>query len=255
MILAIDIGNSFVKCAVLDESRVLGREAVATKLRDGTDQIYNLVRRVSGTVLTLEAAIISSVVPALTEGVIRAVQNHAGIEATVVDCHDRFPFELGVASPESVGTDRLCAAAGAVGLKRRSAIVIDAGSAITVDVVRNGVFLGGIIGAGPSIALRALHDHASQLPLIDLSGEVTVFSKSYDTTRAAMTLGASVGSVGAIREAVRYLEASIGAKPQKYVTGGFGQLLSTRLPRSWKVDPDLTLRGLYIISTLNPDQS
>jgi pantothenate kinase type III len=66
-----------------------------------------------------------------------------------------------------------------------------------------------------------------------------------------MTLGAGVGAVGAIREAVRYLEAAVGASSSKFITGGAAPALLARLPRSWHHDPDLTLKGLHTISTLN----
>lgn len=67
-----------------------------------------------------------------------------------------------------------------------------------------------------------------------------------------MTLGASLGAVGAIRESVRFLAASTGVKPLKYLTGGFGSVLRGHLPRSWVFDPDLTLKGIYVIASLNP---
>lgn len=251
MILAIDVGNSRIKCAVVNEDRVIGRETVATSACDDAVSLNNLVRRVSGAVLSIEKAVVSSVVPPLTAPVVKAVERHLGAKALVVSSEVRLPFRLAVARPQQVGSDRFCAAAGAVGFKRRNAIVIDAGSAITVDVVKDGEFLGGIIAAGPSIALRALHRYAIQLPKLDLDSISSPFPRSFDSTETAMTLGATVGCVGAIRESVRYLESLVGTKARKYLTGGQAGLLATRLPRSWHFDPDLTLKGLYVISSLN----
>lgn len=255
MILAIDVGNSFVKCAVVDADRVLGRESIATKNCENTTQLDDMVRRVSGTVLSIEKAVVSSVVPTITARVVNATERWIGVKPQIVDCKMHLPFDLAVALPSQVGADRLCTAAGAVAFKRRNAIVIDAGSAITVDAVKDGSFLGGIIAAGPSIALRALHRYASQLPAVDLSRVNSPFPKTFDTTELAMTLGATVGCVGTIRELVRYLEAAVGARPRKYVTGGLGRILAPRLPRSWHFDPDLTLRGLHVIASLNRRES
>jgi type III pantothenate kinase len=255
MILAIDVGNSFVKCAVVDADRVLGRESIATKTCENTTQLDDMVRRVSGTVLSIEKAIVSSVVPSITARAVSATERGMGMKPQVVDCKMHLPFDLAVALPSQVGADRLCAAAGAVALNRRNAIVVDAGSAVTVDAVKNGSFLGGIIAAGPSIALRGLHQYASQLPAIDLSRASEPFPKTFDTTETAMTLGATVGCAGAIRELVRYLEAALGNRPKKYVTGGLGGLFAPRLPQSWYFDPDLTLKGLYVIASLNRRES
>jgi type III pantothenate kinase len=251
MIFAIDIGNSCVKCAVVDGDRVLGRETLETKRCQSATAVEDLVRRVASAVLSIERAIASSVVPSVTARFVRAVEAHIGQKPQIVDYNMRLPFRIAVGEPAQVGTDRLCAAAGALGLKRRNAIVIDAGSAITVDVIRDGAFLGGVIAAGPRIMLDSLHQHASQLPAIDFNSVPTPFPGTFDTTRTAMTLGAGLGCVGAIRESVRYLEASIGAAPRKYVTGGFGRVFSPQLPGSWHLDPDLTLKGLYTLASLN----
>jgi type III pantothenate kinase len=255
MILAIDIGNSYVKCAVVDADRVMGRESVATKVCENAARLDNVVRRVSGAVLSVDKAIVSSVVPPMTTRVVRAIGRQLGMNPQIVDEKMRFPFQIAVALPSGVGADRLCAAAGAVGFKRRNAIVIDAGSAITVDAVKNGAFLGGIIAAGPSIALRGLHRHASQLPAIDLSRVSTPFPKTFDATESSMTLGATIGGVGTVRESVRFLEAAVGSVSRKFVTGGLGHVLASRLPQSWHYDPDLTLKGLYVIASLNRRES
>lgn len=255
MILAIDVGNSFIKCAVVDADRVLGRESVAAEACENAARLDDLVRLVSGTVLSVDKAIVSSVVPPMTARVVRAVENQLGLTPQVVAAKMLLPFDIAVPLPSGVGADRLCAAAGAVGFKRKNAIVIDAGSAITVDAVKNGAFLGGIIAAGPSIALRALHQYASQLPSIDFAHVSAPFPKAFDATESAMTLGATIGGVGTVRESVRYLEASVGTSSKKYITGGAGHVLASRLPRSWIFDPDLTIKGLYVIASLNPRES
>ena len=211
MILAVDIGNSRVKCAVVDGGRIIGREALSTARCDNATTVADMIRRVATAVLSVERAVVSSVVPPVTVKVMRAIEDQTGGRPRLVDYKTRLPFRLAVAAPARVGADRLCAAAGALGLRRRNAVIIDAGSAITVDVVRDGVFLGGVIAAGPALALRALGDHASQLPAIDFAGLDSPFPKRMDDTLTAMTLGAGLGGVGVIRESVRYVETAAGA--------------------------------------------
>jgi type III pantothenate kinase len=255
MILAVDIGNSGIKCAVVDATRVLGRETLETGRHQKGSHLSDMIRRVSSAVLSVDDALVSSVVPSVTITALLAIERQIGIRPRLVDPKSRLPFQLAVAAPAGVGSDRLCAAAGAVGAKRRNAIVIDAGSAITVDLVRNGEFRGGAIALGPVLSLRALGQYASQLPQIDFTRVVTPFPKRFDDTETAMTLGAGLGGVGFIREAVRFLEASVGASPPKYLTGGAVASLLPRLPPSWRHEPDLTLKGLYVISQLNRRKS
>lgn len=250
MILAVDIGNSRVKCALVDGARVIGREALPTARCDNATTLADMIRRVATAVLSVERSAVSSVVPPMTVEVLRMIEDQIGDRARLVDYKTRLPFRLDVAAPARVGADRLCAAAGALGARRRNAVIIDAGSAITVDAVRDGVFLGGVIAAGPALALRALGDHASQLPAIDFASLDSPFPKRIDDTHYAMTLGAGLGGVGVIREAVRYVEAIAGATLPRYITGGAAPALLARLPRSWRHDPDLTLKGLDVIDQL-----
>jgi type III pantothenate kinase len=255
MILTLDIGNSQIKCAVVNGTRVIGRETLETDRYKKANNLSDMIRRVSNAVLTLNDALVSSVVPPVTVTALLAIERQTGIRPRLVDHKTRLPFQLAVATPANVGADRLCAAAGALGAKRRNAIVIDAGSAITVDIVRNGAFRGGTIAAGPALSLHALGQYASQLPPIDFSSLKTHFPKRFDDTEAAMILGAGLGGVGVIREAVRHLESSVGASPPKFITGGAAPALLPRLPKTWRYDPHLTLKGLYVISTLNRRKS
>jgi type III pantothenate kinase len=253
MILATDIGNTNVKCAVVDDNGILGRDSLPLDRCDDATAVLDMVRRVSGSVLTVEAAVISSVVPPLNDAVKTAIQRQLDLTPVVIDHTFRFPFEIGVPVPAQVGADRLCAAAGAMGKRRKSGVVIDAGSAITVDLVLDGMFAGGVIAAGPSIALRALNRHASKLPAVTCANPDAPFPKSFDNTESSMMLGAGLGGVGVIRESVRFLESSAGIKPDKFLTGGFAGLFRGRLPRSWIFDPDLVLKGIYAVARLNKD--
>jgi type III pantothenate kinase len=255
MILAVDIGNSQVKCAVVDGKRVIGKESLETGRCNNVTILGDMIRRVANSVLSVDDVVMSSVVPPLTVKVVLVIERQTGIRPRLVDYKTRLPFKLAVTAPAKVGADRLCAAAGAVAGRRRSAVVVDVGSAVTVDIVRDGEFLGGAIAVGPSLSLRALGQYASQLPDIDFARVETPFPRRFDNTEAALILGASLGVVGGIRECVRYLEASVGFCPPKLITGGAAPALIARLPRSWHHDPDLTLKGLYVISTLNRRKS
>lgn len=250
-VLCLDVGNSSIKCAVIGENFVLGREELPTaSYRNGTSLI-DMVKRVSGAVLSIDAVTVSSVVPLATPVLRKVIEEQLGAIPSVIDHSMKFPFELDLPQPEVVGTDRFCAAAGALGPKARSAVVVDVGTAITVDLVHDGVFRGGVISAGPALILDSLFRYASKLPRIDFNAVETPFPRRFGLTKDAMTLGAGLGCVGGIRESVRYLEKSFGTKPRKFLTGGQGRRLAPRLPKTWKYDRDLTLKGIYRITLLN----
>jgi type III pantothenate kinase len=166
--------------------------------------------------------------------------------------HDSIlPFRLGVANPANVGSDRMAAAAGALERGRESAIVVDAGTAITVDLVVHLEFRGGLIMAGPGLALEALGTYARRLPRIGTDALLAGAAGRFDDTEPAMLLGARAAAAGAVIEGVRILRHAAGFSPGVVVTGGGLGVIGDRLPRGWKREPDLVARGLYRLWELN----
>ena len=137
--------------------------------------------------------------------------------------------------PETVGADRLFAARGAFELARRSCLVIDAGTALTVDALRvQGKrvagrelpplpeFLGGAIAPGPELLARALARGGARLPLVEPRPGAPAPPALGRHTRAALEAGIAVGFAGAARELARRVaeEAGLGAEDPIFLTGG-----------------------------------
>jgi type III pantothenate kinase len=245
VILCIDIGNTSTKMARVANRDVHDR---MSRPRDATDeQVARLIRRVARD--GIDGAAIASVRPQATAAVRAIIKRDLGVAPLVVTSRVKLPFEIATRRPARVGVDRLCAAAGAVAADRSpGAIVADAGSAITVDLVVDGRFLGGLIMAGPQMMLGALHRDTAQLPSLRLgargAGEI-------DDTVPAMLTGAVVATVGAIERGVKVLEGRAGRRLPVYLTGGHSHVLSSMLPDGWILSPDLTLEGLAAIARLN----
>ena len=139
------------------------------------------------------------------------------------------PVEVRVEHPERVGMDRLAAATAAARLRapRRGALIVDSGSAITVDYVSaEGVFLGGAILPGMGLAARALHEFTDLLPLVPL-GELSEPPAALGTsTVTAIRSGLYWGAVGAVRELADRLSAGLTPPPELFLTGGAGLYLA-----------------------------
>lgn len=247
MILCVDIGNTRIKLAAVEDERVVARSALHREADGGL--VGRAVSEVVAAAGEPERVAVSSVVPEATERVTAGL----GVRAPVLVVSHRHAMPVGIAmpAPDRVGVDRLCAASGAVDEEHRDAIVVDVGSAITVDLVRAGEFRGGVIMPGPGMMLDAMAAATSQLPAIE-AGE-TLFPESLATTEGAMSWGAGLACAGGILGAVRHLQGYGGAdEAPVWVTGGAAPLLRTRLPRSWRSDADLAFRGLFRIALLNP---
>lgn len=111
---------------------------------------------------------------------------------TVVTSRTELPITLAYTTPLTLGLDRKAAACAAAGLFPGSKVmVVDAGTALTIDIVDgNGVFLGGNISPGLSMRLRALHDFTAALPLVEPSQELPTIGTD---TRSAIIAGAEGG--------------------------------------------------------------
>jgi type III pantothenate kinase len=146
-----------------------------------------------------------------------------------------------------IGQDRLLCALAAFERARQACVVIDAGTAVTVDFVDGtGVFHGGAIAPGASMMLRSLHEWTAVLPLLT-PGPLAETDPAWGAnTQAAMQLGMHAAMKGLVRFLVdRYAEA-YGAYPQVIATGGDAPLLFKDEPLVEHVVTDLQLRGLWL---------
>jgi len=242
VILAIDIGNTATKVALVLGARVASRVIVSADAKAGAvdHALLRLLRRVRN----LDGVAISSVRPDATESVVRAVVRRTGRYPIVVNHRTPMPIDIAVRRPERVGTDRLCAACGALRGRRRDAIVITVGTAITVNLVRNRVFRGGVIMPGVGMSLAAMHHFTAQLPKLDLD---RLAPKRIDDTESAMHWGALLSGAGGIQLAVELLEKGSRRRLPRLATGGDVPRVVRWLPANTLLQEDLTLLGLASI--------
>jgi type III pantothenate kinase len=164
------------------------------------------------------------------------------------------PLQVDVKHPERLGIDRMLTAVAANRLRRpdRAAIVVDMGTAMTVNFISSdGVFRGGAILAGPSTALEALHAVTSSLPKLGrevFDAPPAVVGKS---TQDAMAAGAYWGAVGAAREIIEQMAATCPEVPDVFLTGGAAEPLAEHVglgDRRARFVPHLVLSGIRLTS-------
>jgi type III pantothenate kinase len=162
------------------------------------------------------------------------------------------PMVIQVDEPTRVGIDRLLAAVAANRLRSpgRAAIVVDLGSAITVDLLTSdGTFAGGAILPGIAMSTRALAEQTDALPHVpveQLEKPPVALGKS---TKAAIESGVYWGAVGAIRELIVQLSRGLADPPEILVTGGASRQVAELLnaERSVRHVPHLVLSGIALV--------
>ena len=193
-----------------------------------------------------------SVVPALAE-VVEAEARARGVACRHVRATDPdLPLRIGYHTPETLGADRIaaaCAAHAAYGTDAsglaRAVLVIDAGTACTLDVVdAEGVYRGGAIAPGPGLLAQVLGTGTAQLPHVETDWPGEVIGRS---TREAIQVGIMVGFAGAVDRLLAEAEAALGTPAVRVATGGHARLLAERV-RFDAVESDLVLDGVRLVA-------
>lgn len=164
------------------------------------------------------------------------------------------PLEVRLERPDMVGIDRLLDAVAANRLRRagRPAVVVDVGSAITVDLVSSdGAFLGGSILPGIAMSARAMHEFTDLLPLVEMSELTTPPPALGTSTVPAMRSGLFWGAVGAIRQLIECLTADVSTEPEVFLSGGAGPAVASLLGKPTRHVPHLTLGAIAVVADRN----
>lgn len=159
------------------------------------------------------------------------------------------PLEILLAEPERVGLDRLLGAVAANALRgaEQPAVVVDLGSAITVDLVsETGAFMGGAILPGIGMAARALHEQTDQLPLVPMAELHEPPPALGTATISAIQAGLYWGAVGAVRELVHRLTADAAQRPLVLLTGGAAPLVAQLVEPDARHESHLVLAGIAL---------
>lgn len=238
-----DVGNTKVDVVVFAAGRLRGRARMQTRARDAAERT---ARRRAMRALQWDRdtpAILASVAPGPGAWVERWLRR-ASRRVHVVRWSDPWPFRIAVRTPHTVGVDRLANVAGLVSRGLATGIAVDAGTATTIDVLRRGSFVGGLILAGPSLQLTALHQGTDLLPGTALRGRVPLVGRD---TASALRAGAVHGSRHAVAGIVRGLRAGLGPRAPLVLTGGAARLFAGALGRP-PHDPDLLIHGLQALA-------
>ena len=238
--LVADLGNTSVKLGLVEEGRVRRVERLAWWEGDPP-------RRPDGFPATLVGVAYVSVRPTRDVAFERFVRERLGHAALRFGRDFPCPLEIRCACPESVGADRLANAVAARARHPRGALVLDLGTAFTIDVVGpEGEFLGGAIGPGVRTALEALRRSTDQLPRVDPALPGRALGQG---TEEAIRSGVLLGLAGALEGLIARIRRELPFEPAVVATGGDAPLLRPELPSVEELVPHLTLEGVWRAAT------
>lgn len=195
---------------------------------------------------SVEWAAVASVVPSRNGEVMSVIENAYGIRPGIAGVDLPVNIVNHCDGPAKVGIDRLLNALAAHARAKRQAIVVDVGTAVTVNAIGNdGEFLGGAIGPGPQTMLNALHARTESLPEFAFQTPQKAIGTN---TGQAMRSGAYWGTIGMINMLVSCVSKELGGEPVLFLTGGGAEALRDDLGIAVEYVPFLTLEGVNSLS-------
>ncbi|MCY7417899.1 MAG: type III pantothenate kinase [Chloroflexi bacterium] len=240
MVTCIDVGNSALKVADAVDGVVGVVSRIATTAYPDPSAVRTLLDRSSGTVARV------SVVPRWT-GAIQDLCAARGREVYQAKAGS-IPIPVRIPDPERIGADRLLGAWTARELFGAPVIVVDVGTATTIDVVDGGGgFVGGAILPGPELAIRSLGSDTALLPTVVAQLPERVIGRD---TLEAIQSGVVLGHLAAIEGLLALIIDELDGKgrPTVVLTGGGSTALGS-IDGVDTVDADLLLRGLGMLAS------
>ncbi len=189
----------------------------------------------------------ASVNPSLMEPLEHAIHQVTGQNVQWVGKEIELPIKVQTQAPEQTGTDRVLNVAAAYEQMQKACVVVDAGTAITVDCCDDkGTFVGGAIAPGVNMMLDALHERTAKLPRVTFAVPEGAFGRS---TEEAIRQGVYYGVRGMVKELVENYATELGQWPEIIATGGDAKALFEGWELVHAVSPDLSLYGVALAYT------
>jgi len=249
MLLAFDIGNTFVKYGIYQNSELIRLDKIKSA-EISQKLFYNF---------EISEVAISSVVPDVTERLSKFCKKNFGVKSFVISSDSKFNLSIDYRTPKTLGLDRLCGAEGAYAmvLKEHNSetnedpiVTVDFGTATTINIVRpGGVFAGGIIAPGIDTMINSLFKRTAQLPKINFTDYHEFIGKD---TNSSIASGIMNASVGLIEKSLSKISTEYKNKQlDVFLTGGNSDLIKPYIEFDCRIVKDLVIKGVYAVNGLN----
>ena len=255
MLFAVDVGNTHLTLGVYRGSDLAAHWRLKTDPSQSVDgwgvlfrSLFTLVELDIG---EIRGIIISSVVPQLNSSLEETARRYLGARPLFVTAEIDTGITVKTDTPSEVGADRIVNAVAAFSRYGGPCIVVDFGTAITLDAISSqGEYLGGAICPGISIASEALFRRTARLPQIELRQPEKVIGSN---TIASLQAGLYYGTVGMVDAILDRMIAELGGAAKVVATGGQAHVICPGSRYIEEIDEHLTLDGLRIIWDRNRD--
>jgi type III pantothenate kinase len=253
MIIGIDIGNTHVFFGLLENGKLIDRFRMSSRKGLTADEIGIFIKgylNCTDVRERVEAVIISSVRPSLNYSFYHACVKFFDMEPFFIRPGVKTGLKIKIDNPKELGADRIANAVAATSLYGSPNIVIDFGTATTIDVVdSSSSYCGGLILPGIKLALKALGDFTEQLPQVEVRDDVDIIGKN---TVEALQSGIIHGTCGSIEHILKMILRKKNMEGAKIIgTGGLAYLIEKKCSIFHEINSDLIMQGIHLIYEKN----
>ena len=226
-----------------DEARMQVAQVLGVLARDVAEQRLLAPERAATFAEPPLDAVLSCVVPSLTEAWSAALETACRTRPVVVGPGLKTGLRMRYSDPAEVGPDRIADVVAARATYGAPVVAVDFGTTMNIEVIdAEGVFLGGIIAPGLALGAQALSRAAARLPVIELHAPKAAIGRS---TREAMQSGVVFGEVARVDGLLDRIFAGLGGQTCVVLTGSGANRVAPLMSHAAVVDETLTLRGLH----------
>lgn len=253
MLFCVDIGNTETTSGIFSNDNLIRTYRMETKLSETADEVAvdvsGLLNLGDLKFSDIDGACLSSVVPRCTTAYTEMIERYFKVKPLVVGPGVKTGIPIDYDNPHEVGADRI---ANAVAVKKRygcPAVVVDFGTATTIDVISSkGEYIGGTISPGILVSSEALFEKAARLSKVELERPAGVIGKN---TGESLQSGILYGTAGMVDSLISLIEKELKTKPVSVATGGLSTLFKGISRKIEIYEPFLTLFGLCEIFEIN----
>jgi len=250
MLFAVDVGNTQITLGVFRGPSLIHTWRVRTDRRATSDELgvklLGIMRASGINPHELSGVVIASVVPPLDAPLRAASKTYLEKDPLFVTSKIKLGIKNRYKNPEEVGADRLVNAVAIRAMTRKPAIVVDFGTATTLDCVSaRGEYLGGAICPGLELAAEWLATHTAKLPRVTFQeAPPKALGK---TTKESLQSGLFWGYISLVEGLLQRLTKEIEGRPIVVATGGLSPVIGPHVKAVSRILPNLTLEGLRLI--------
>ena len=234
-----DIGNTSTKISILnDKFKILRSYNFETNKFHKVNLLKNIVKKKANKNLN-PVFLFSSVVPKVFVNIKKSFKLSKFKILEIKNLRLNKIIKINVYNKKNLGSDRI---ANAIGAKKfKNCLVLDFGTATTFDVIRNGVYEGGVIAPGVKLSIKNLSQSTALLPLINLRKNQNSYGKN---TIEALNAGFVWGYEGLINNIIDKIISKSKIKYKILLTGGYSNFFKKIIKKKVVIDKDITIKGI-----------